>query len=301
MPVIACTIPNCTYVTDDVDAIISVALLNTHAIIHVPTHSTNAAAAKVDRVKRPTVTSAGSSEEWDYFLVKWRDYVEATKVTGKERTIQLLECCDDQLRTDVTRSIGMGRLFTDRPEEEILTLVRRLAVREENTMVARVTLHNMRQDRDDTVRSFSARIRGQAGVCKFFLPCPDCSQTVHYTEEVLRDVMIRGLEEPEIQLDLLGDKNQDMTFEEVLRFIEAKEAGKRSATRLIDTHRVEAAKSSYTRNKRMERIQHEPIAGTSPCTFCGKKGHGRTAPRTFAVLSVPHTILLALPVIRNTT
>ena len=227
--------------------------------------------------------------------------MEATKVTDKDRTIQLLECCDDQLRKYVTRSICMGRTLTDRPEEETLTLVRRLAGREENTVVAQVALHNMRQDRDDTVRSFSARIRGQAGVCKLFLPCPDCSQTVHYTAEVLRDVVIRGLEDPEIQLDLLGDKNQDMTFEEVLRVIEAKEAGKRSASRLIDTHGAEAAKSSYPRNKRMERIQHEPKAGTSPCMFCGKNGHRRTAPRTFAVLSVPHTILPALPAIRNTT
>ena len=29
----------------------------------------------------------------------------------------------------------------------------------------------------------------------------------------------------------------------------------------------------------MERIQHEPKAGSSPCTFCGKKGHGRIAPQ----------------------
>ena len=70
-----------------------------------------------------------------------------------------------------------------------------------------------------------------------------------------------------------------MTFEEVLSFIAANEAGKRSASRLIDTHRAEAAKSSYTPNKTMERIQHEPKAGSSPCTFCGKKGHGRIAPQ----------------------
>ena len=228
MPVIACPISNCTYVANDVDAIIAGALLNTHAIIHAPTPSTNAAAGKVERLKRQTVTSTGSSEECDYFLVRWRDYVKGTKVTGKDRTIELLECCDDQLRKDVTRSIGMGHTLTDGPEEEILTLVRRLAIIEENTMVAQVALHNMRQDRDETVRSFSARIRGQAGVCKFVIPCPDRSQTAHYTEDVLRDVVIRGLEDPEIQLDLLGDKNQDMTFEEVLHFIEAKEDGKRS-------------------------------------------------------------------------
>ena len=120
MPVTACPIPDCTYVTDDVNAISAVALLNTRAIIHAPTPSTNAAAAKVERVKRPTVTSAGSSEEWDYFQVRCRYYVEATKVTGKDRTLQLLECCDDQLRKDVTRSIGMGRTLTNRPEEETL-------------------------------------------------------------------------------------------------------------------------------------------------------------------------------------
>ena len=227
--------------------------------------------------------------------------MEATKVTGKDRTIQLLDCCDDQLRKDVTRSIGMGRTLTDRPEEEILTLVRRLAVREENTMVARVALHNMRQDRDETVRSFSSRIRGQAGVCKFFLPCPGCSQTVHYTEEVLRDVVIRGLEDPEIQLDLLGEKNQDMTFEEVLRFIEANEAGKRSASRLIDTHGQRQLRARTLPTKEWSAFSTNPKPDRAPVRSAAKRVTDGWPHRTFIVLSDPHTILLALPAIRNTT
>jgi hypothetical protein len=32
-------------------------------------------------------------------------------------------------------------------------------------MVSRVKLHNMRQDRGETIRAFSARLSGQAGVC----------------------------------------------------------------------------------------------------------------------------------------
>ena len=76
---IACPIPNCNYVTDDVDAIIAVALLNTHAIIHAQTLSTNAAAAKVERLKRPTVTSAGSREEWENFLV-----IEVRTLTNRQ-------------------------------------------------------------------------------------------------------------------------------------------------------------------------------------------------------------------------
>ena len=104
-----------------------------------------------------------------------------------------------------------------------------LAVREENVMVARVTLHNMKQDRGEPICAFGARLRGQAGVCKFTQQCTNCQANVDYTETILRDVLCRGLEDSEIQLELLGYKNQDMTLEQILRFVEAKEAGKRSA------------------------------------------------------------------------
>ena len=35
--------------------------------------------------------------EWSYFLTRWQDYAEATKVTGKDKVVQLLECCDEQV------------------------------------------------------------------------------------------------------------------------------------------------------------------------------------------------------------
>ena len=89
--------------------------------------------------------------------------MDATKVIGKQKVIQLLECCDEELRKDLTRSAG-GSL-TNQTEEEVMAAVRLLAVREESVMVARITLHEMHQDRDETIRSFGARIRGQASVC----------------------------------------------------------------------------------------------------------------------------------------
>ena len=66
---------------------------------------------------------------------------------------------------------------------------------------------------------------------------------------ILRDVLTRGLSDPDIQLDLLGDKNQDLKLEQVFEFVEAKESGKRSASRLLDTQGVEATSSSYRRRK----------------------------------------------------
>ena len=47
---------------------------------------------------------------------------------------------------------------------------------------------------------------------------------------ILRDVLAHGISDHEIQLDLLGDAKQDMTLEQVLKFIESKESGKHFAS-----------------------------------------------------------------------
>ena len=100
-------------------------------------------------------------------------------------------------------------------------------------MVVRVHLHSMRQDHDETVCSFSAHLHGQSGVCKFLIKCPSCNVDVNYTEAILCDVLTCGIADTEIQLDLLGDKNQEMILEEIFQFVEAKEAGKCSASCLL--------------------------------------------------------------------
>lgn len=75
--------------------------------------------------------------------------------------------------------------------------------------------------------------------------------TVNHTDKIIRDVLAKGIADADIQLDLFCDKNQNMTLEEVIQFIEAKESRKRSASRLLDTHATEAAKS-YRKSKREE-------------------------------------------------
>lgn len=40
-----------------------------------------------------------------------------------------------------------------------------------------------------------------------------CNNHVNYTDTIVRDVFVGGIPDAGIQLDLLGDKNQDMTLE----------------------------------------------------------------------------------------
>ena len=126
MPIVVCPIPGCDYITEDLDAAIVAALITTHSAVH-----STSKAAKVEKVKRLTVTAACTSEEWAYFMSRWSDYADTTKVTGRHKVIQLLECCDEPLHKELKRAAGGG--LTNTPAENVLAAIRKLTVREENT------------------------------------------------------------------------------------------------------------------------------------------------------------------------
>ena len=103
MPRYKCPYPECTYETDEAEGQLAATLLSIHSAgAHNHTQvggdpQMQPAKAKIDKVRHPTVSAAGSSEEWSYFETRRGDYVKATKITGKDKVIQLLECCDEPL------------------------------------------------------------------------------------------------------------------------------------------------------------------------------------------------------------
>ena len=279
---VPCPAPDCdvTFSVTTPPAVL-IHLLTLHAqIAHATTPATAPTAnAKAEKVRRPTISAAGSSEEWSYFTQRWSDYKAATRLTGQDIVYQLLECCDDSLRRDLTRTYGSLSACT---EATALANVKSLAVRQENVMVARVQLQNMRQDRDEPVRAFTARLRGQAGVCNFQIKCSktDCEEAVDYSDMMIRDALIRGLSDDEIRLDILGLSDQNLTLEDTIQKIEAKESGKRSAGRLLlSTDTSTAGLSSYRRQEK-SRLQDKGGYNTNKrqpnsnhCSYCGRYGH----------------------------
>ncbi|GFO16879.1 hypothetical protein PoB_004338400 [Plakobranchus ocellatus] len=77
---------------------------------------------------------------------------------------QLLECYDEALRKDLTRSF---RNLTSYDEPTLLVHIKSLAVGQKNVMVAPLQLQQRTQDRDEPVRVFSACLKGQANVCQY--------------------------------------------------------------------------------------------------------------------------------------
>ena len=73
MPKYQCPFPECTYETEDVKDEVAAVLLSVHSTGTHAASPTSAApaAAKVEKIRRPTVSAAGSSEELSNFLTRW--------------------------------------------------------------------------------------------------------------------------------------------------------------------------------------------------------------------------------------
>ena len=87
-------------------------------------------------------------------------------------------------------------------------------------------------------------------------------------------------------------KTQDMSLEEVFQFVEAKEAGKRSAGRLLQSQGAEAIRSQY-RKTRQEEVKHNAGRADPPkdknelCSYCGQRGQGKKAPTKVRKVECP--------------
>ena len=240
-----------------------------------PLLAPTATGAKAEKVRRPVISTSKTSEEWTYFTTRWSEYKQATRLTGQDIIFQLLECCDETLRKDLSRSFS-NLISCD--EDTLLNRIKSLAIRQENVMVARVQLQQMTQDRDEPARQFAARIKGQASVCQFNVTC-ECGSTISYSDQMIRDTLIIGLADDDIRLEVLGQADQEKSLDETIRYIEAKESGKRSAGRIhpASTPAAVDASSTYRQNERRrltgqnrppDKKQHDQI-----CGYCGRGGH----------------------------
>ena len=170
------------------------------------------------------------------------------------------------------------------PEEDLLTEIRRLAVKEESILVHRMKLGKMVQAPGQGIRTFLANLRGQAALCKFVAKCSEtgCTHTFDFSGEIIKDNLIRGISDPEILADLLGDPKTDRTLDEVISFIAQKEQGKATrnavgdCTGVINQSRVAAgATSTNTPVKTRVKIENQ-----GKCWACGGSSHGPKNDRT---------------------
>ena len=126
-------------------------------------------------VDRPLIAAGETSEGWQYFTTRWRTYSRASKLTGTDLGIPLLECLEPNLRHDLTRTTKGPTPIEERSEAELLAAIKWSPVH------VRVRPHDAR-DRGESYRSFASLLRGVAETCEFHKRCTNCDHIVDHSE-----------------------------------------------------------------------------------------------------------------------
>merc|ERR1712030_248892 len=103
----------------------------------------------------------------------------------------------------------------------------------ENHLVKVVHLLALAQDREEPVRAFYARLKASASVCELSVPCTAtaCTEKVSYSDKMILHALVRGITDKEIREQVLA-KTEEMGLDETVKFVEAKETGRRSTVQV---------------------------------------------------------------------
>ena len=275
---------DCEFQTENYEeAVLAAAMMNNHiAVKHSNPASTTGKAARVDK---PSISSEMSPRTWLNTVRYWKIYKNAANLKNSELTPQLISCCDPDLRE---RLMNAYSNIEDESEEKALQAIKEMSVKSESIIVAQVNHMKCRQGRDEPVRSFYARLKGQASVCDYTVTHTEGDKVykVSFEDKILRQILATNIEDNEIQTELLSQLNlckTPMTADEMVNFIEAKENGKKSSLRLCNIQSTNAISSSYKKSTRPpaktynQSIQPKTSthqADAEKCSHCNKYGHG---------------------------
>ena len=229
--------------------------------------------SKADKLPRPTMNEGLTESDCAHFIDKWNRYkCSALKgATQQYVTDQLWACCDQSLESAVYNS-GIN---SDTTEDHLLKAIKKIAVRAQNTLVNVVKFLELGQDTEESVSSYTAHLKGQASVCNFAIKCKDstCNKLTSYSDQMVCHQLVRGLADPTIQEQILSyaAENPDLDLNATLKYIEAKESGKRSSNMLsssgginrIAAHKVSKAPGTENHDK-------TEIADNRKCGWCGQ-------------------------------
>lgn len=268
MTILDCPIPGCGFQTADVDVIGAAAILNVHSHTHTNVNPAPAIQrSTAPKLVRPKIQHNSTCEDWNAFIRRWDTFRIGTAITDQAAPSQLLECADEKLGNIVLRAHPN---FTTKTLVDALATLKSIAVIPVALGVLRSELAAMRQDPDESFRTYAARVQGKAETCEFktayHTNCSNCNNAingdVYYTDDVIRDVLLNGISDMDIRREALSTENiQTKPVTDVIAFVETRETA-RNANPAPSI----SALSEYRKSRRDPK-RPPKNAGQSPSTF----------------------------------
>ena len=226
MVVIECSVPDCTFTTDDVSEALAIALLSNHNLAHcnlVPTIADAAPAPTAPRgpkLEWPKVDVGVTIEEWNVFTRRWEVFKSGSGIDDASVPSHLFQCAGTELGDSLLKANPNAASET---LTQLLAAMCSLAVIPVATCVLRTELLQLRQEHDEPFRTFTAKVRGKAETCSYTASCT-CGASVDYNDHVICDVILNGLYDTDITREVLGIAGiLEKPINEVIALVETKE------------------------------------------------------------------------------
>ena len=146
---------------------------------------------KPEKTRRPSLQKGISEDRFLTFERQWARYKKSTGMQEESMIrAQLLACCSEELGDELDNF--HGEKLDEKNEKDLISEMRKLAVVAQNNLVNIMRLRSLVQDRDEPVKSFMARLKGVAEVCKLTVKCP-CVPGIHvsYADKEIYHCLIK--------------------------------------------------------------------------------------------------------------
>ena len=116
----------------------------------------------------------------------------------------------------------LGQIEWDRmTEPELLDTVRDVFVKKRNRMVNRLKLRSIKQGPEQPVQQYVGMLKQAARTCQFIVKCTGefCDKVCDYSEEMVLDQLVQGLNDDEVQKKVLALPETDFKLSQVEKLI----------------------------------------------------------------------------------
>ena len=232
--------------------------------------------SRQEKLPRPSLDTGITDADWAFFESQWRRYKRATRLEGQDAVDQLWACASEELG----RQCHDAGVSVETTEENLLDTLRHLSIKAQNKLVNVVEFLDIAQESEEPVSKYISRVKGQAKVCEFNVTCPAeaCGQEVSYSDKLCSHVIVRGLNDSEIQERVLAlaATEENLTLKRITEFLYAQETGRESRKLLSGAGSLN--KMSQFKKQQRERsntLPSRPENHSQPCSYCGLTGHGQ--------------------------
>ena len=165
--------------------------------------------------------------------------------TGHDTAALLRECRAE----DVSKV-----LFTKFNEQQLTKSIIPCCVTQQTDQARTTKLHRIIQEPGQPVQGFLANLKSKGRQCNMKLVCSSntCEQVNYFSEPVIKSLFIAGLNDMELQQDLLPE--QDLTLEKAVQMAVARETAKSSQVILNSNQQVIAGMYTYKKGQKKFKV-----------------------------------------------